>query len=145
MQIDPDLSLVLYDGTCGFCHAVVRFVLKRDRRDRFVFAPLQSRLAREIVGRHGHDPDDVSSVFLVDRPGTPEESVTLRGRAGVEILRRLGGIWSLAGVLRFLPQAVLDGGYRLIARHRKKLLGERGACDLPVPEQRRKFLGDDVR
>ena len=41
--------LVLYDGVCALCNGLVKFVVKRDRRDRFRFAPLQGERARAIV------------------------------------------------------------------------------------------------
>ncbi|PKN39805.1 MAG: hypothetical protein CVU63_14125, partial [Deltaproteobacteria bacterium HGW-Deltaproteobacteria-20] len=34
--------IVLFDGECGLCHASVRFVVERDDRALFRFAPLDS-------------------------------------------------------------------------------------------------------
>ncbi|HEY3227320.1 MAG TPA: DCC1-like thiol-disulfide oxidoreductase family protein, partial [Planctomycetota bacterium] len=41
--------LILYDGVCALCNALVRFVLPRDRKDRFRFAPLQGETARGLL------------------------------------------------------------------------------------------------
>ena len=46
-------ALLLYDGVCALCHGMVKFLIKRDRRDRFRYAPLQSELGREMLGRFG--------------------------------------------------------------------------------------------
>jgi predicted DCC family thiol-disulfide oxidoreductase YuxK len=37
--------VMLYDGLCGFCNKTVQWLLKRDRYDRFRFAPQQSSFA----------------------------------------------------------------------------------------------------
>ena len=37
-----DAPLILYDGVCGLCNRLNRFVLERDPAGRFRFAALQS-------------------------------------------------------------------------------------------------------
>ena len=44
-------ALLLYDGVCALCNGVVQFLMKRDRLDRFRYAPLQSSLGREVLAR----------------------------------------------------------------------------------------------
>lgn len=133
-------TLILYDGVCGLCHAFVRFLLRRDRHDRLRFAPLQSEFAREIVLRHGGDPDTLSTVYLVDHHGTERESVRLRGKAALYALDRLGGAWRLVAILRFLPAFLLNIGYGVVAHFRYRLFGKHETCAIPEPSERVKFL-----
>lgn len=137
----PGAVLVLYDGVCGLCNAVVRFLLARDRRDRFRFASLQGDLARALVIAHGGDPDELSTFYLIQRPGQPGERVWRRGRAGLLALVSLGGAWSLFHALRILPTALLDAGYGVLAERRYRLGGKLDACPVPAPEHRGKFVG----
>ncbi|MFR0656769.1 DCC1-like thiol-disulfide oxidoreductase family protein, partial [Pantoea sp. SIMBA_079] len=58
----------------------------------------------------------------------------------IEVLRRLGGLWRLAVVLRVLPRGLRDAGYRLLARSRYRLFGRRASCMLPPPAARDRFL-----
>src|SRR5687768_1444059 len=44
--------VVLYDGVCGLCNGLVRFVLPRDRHDAFRFASLQSGFSRRVLEGH---------------------------------------------------------------------------------------------
>jgi predicted DCC family thiol-disulfide oxidoreductase YuxK len=133
-------TLVLYDGVCGLCHAFVRFVLRRDRKDLLRFAPLQSELARELVLRHGGDPDRLSTVYLVDHHGTDNERVRIRGKAALYAIDRLGGAWRILAILRFLPAFLLNLGYGLVAHFRYRLFGKRETCAIPDPSEQAKFL-----
>lgn len=139
--VPPDATLVLYDGVCGLCNGTVKFLLRRDRRDRFAFAALQGDLGRELVRARGGDPDELSTLWLLRRVGQPDERVWRRGRAGVLALATLGGAWSLFHLLRLLPTALLDLGYRALAARRYRLGGRLEACPIPAPEHRRKFVG----
>ena len=53
---DPH-PIVLFDGVCNFCNRSVNFVIKRDKRRYFRFAPLQTAKGGEIARRHGIDPE----------------------------------------------------------------------------------------
>jgi predicted DCC family thiol-disulfide oxidoreductase YuxK len=140
--------LLLYDGTCGLCHGLVRFLIRRDRRDVLRFAALQSELARTLVARAGGDPDVLDTLYTIadadavarDPEGAPLVA-RVRGRAAVEAIAAVGGPWRMLSALRILPRFLLDLGYRLVARSRYRLFGKR-ACELPSPEARAKFLGD---
>lgn len=133
-------TLILFDGRCGLCDRVVRFVLRRDRGDRFVFAPLQSPLGIELMSRHGHDARRLDTFAAVQDHGLPTERVRVKGRAGILVLRQLGGIWSLAAVLGVLPTGLLDFVYDRIARNRFAWFGKVEACRVPTPAERAKFL-----
>src|SRR5215470_10758647 len=65
--------VILYDGVCGLCNRWVQFLLRRDQRDRFRFAPLQSALAAQILMRHSVTPGSLDTVYVVQQLGQPEE------------------------------------------------------------------------
>ena len=133
-------DLVLYDGVCGLCNRLVQFVLRRDRRDRFRYAALQSDLAHELLRRHGRNPDDLDTVSVVRDHGAPGEQVLTKARAIIYVARRLGFPWALAAVLRVLPWRLLDFAYDQIAHRRYRWFGRHDACPLPTPATRAKFL-----
>jgi predicted DCC family thiol-disulfide oxidoreductase YuxK len=133
-------TLILYDGVCGLCHAFVNFALRHDHRDEFRFAALQSEFAREIVLRHGGDPDAISTVYLVNNHGQDSESVRVRGKAALYAIDKLGGGWRILAILRFLPAFLLNLGYGLVARFRYRLFGKFETCTIPNADERSKFL-----
>lgn len=126
--------IVFYDGDCGLCDRFVRWMLRKDRRRHYRFAPLQGETARRMV-RVEADHSGLWSVVLVDGRGEHRRSdATLRAVAG------LGGGWRAAGWLLLIPAALRDRVYRLVARHRYRWFGRAPACALPGPDERGRFL-----
>jgi predicted DCC family thiol-disulfide oxidoreductase YuxK len=137
--------LMLYDGLCGICHGAVQWVIRHDRRDGFRFAPQQSELAAEILGRHGIDRDALlagNSVYMVIDSGTAAERVLRESDVTVNILLTLGGGWGVLGrVLRAVPAFIRNAGYRLFARNRYRFGDRFAVCPLPGEADRMKFVG----
>ncbi|MBT8495857.1 MAG: DUF393 domain-containing protein [Deltaproteobacteria bacterium] len=139
IDVQPDHVLVLYDGVCALCNGTVNFLLKRDRKDVFRFAPLQSELGRAVVERHGSDPNDLDTVYLVENYGQADERVRKRSRAVFKALSIVGGVWKVFAVFGYIP-LLPDLGYRLVARVRYRVFGKKDACPIPPAEHRHKFL-----
>jgi predicted DCC family thiol-disulfide oxidoreductase YuxK len=138
--VTADAPIILYDGVCGLCNRLNRFVLARDRAGRFRFAALQGPVAAEILARHGRDPRDLDTLYLVLDPGRPRERLLQKSDAALWILRELGGTWRLTGALRIVPLAIRDLGYDLVARTRYRVFGRYDACPVPDPRHRARFL-----
>ena len=134
-------TLVLYDGVCGLCNGLVRFLLRRDRRDQFRFAPLQSDVGQSLLGHHGLNTQDVDTVVVIANFGAPRERAMTRSDAVLWSASRLGGIWKIANIARAVPRAFREALYRLVARHRYRIFGRYDSCPMPGPEVRNKFLG----
>lgn len=132
--------IVLYDGVCGLCNRLNQFLLKRDKHDRLRFASLQSPLAETILTRHGADPKDLDTVYVVRNYAQPDENLLSRSDAILYLLQQLGGVWSLASVGRVLPRGLRNVFYNLVARNRYRVFGKHDSCMLPEPKHRLKFL-----
>ncbi len=135
--------IVFYDGLCGFCDHTVQFVLDRDRgRNRFQFAPLQSDLAEQILPKHGRDPKELNTLYLLVDQGLPTEQVLQKSSAAVKIGKNLdGGVRFWATLVGVLPRFVRDLGYDLVAKMRYRIFGKRDSCRIPSKEDRAKFIG----
>jgi predicted DCC family thiol-disulfide oxidoreductase YuxK len=133
--------LLLYDGICGLCNRLVRFILRRDLAGIFRFASLQSPLAGRILVRYGANPADLDTVYVVVNHNESDESLLARSDAVLFVLREMGGIWgAVAFLLRPVPRRLRDGAYRIVARHRYRIFGRYDACLLPSEETRGRFL-----
>ena len=140
MREPESKAIVLYDGVCGLCNRAVQFLLKRDRLDRLQFASLQSDLAAKVLNRHGLDPKGLDTVYAVLNYGEPNETLLAKGDAFLFFAGVVGGIWSVARVVKIMPRPVRNRLYDFVARHRYQVFGKSESCMLPDPKQRHKFL-----
>lgn len=139
MTTKSDPHVVLYDGLCGVCNRFNRFVLDRDPEGRFAFAALQSATARELLAPHGASPEDLDTLWVIDRGGAEPRALS-RSDAVVFVLRELGGVWSALAWMRVVPRPLRDLGYRAFARLRYRVLGRHETCPLPKPGEAERFL-----
>ena len=120
--------IILFDALCVLCSANAQFVLRHDRRRLFRLASLQSEAGRALCRAHGVDPDDPSTMIVVDGDRVWRES-----DAVLAILSGLGPPWSAAASLGLLPRRRRNPVYRCVARNRYWLFGKRDTCWLPAP------------
>ena len=127
-------SILLFDGVCHACNAAVNLLLQLDRKHQFLFLPLQSERARDLLKERGV-VDNISTIVLI----TPTAAYTASS-AIFQILLRLGGFWKLFAIFRFLPMELTDYFYFLFARNRYRLFGQANSCRAPDAEERSRFL-----
>ncbi|HYJ86982.1 MAG TPA: DCC1-like thiol-disulfide oxidoreductase family protein [Pyrinomonadaceae bacterium] len=132
--------IVLYDGFCGLCNGLNQFLLKRDAKDRFRFASLQSNFSNVVLKRHGANSADLDTVYVVLNHDQRGERLLSRSDAILYLAGQLGGIWRLSTVGRFIPKVLRDAMYKLVASNRYRLFGKHESCIMPDPRHRDKFL-----
>jgi predicted DCC family thiol-disulfide oxidoreductase YuxK len=132
--------VLLYDGVCGFCSRIVRFVLRVERRNTLRFAALQGKYGQEIVAQN-RVLRGVDSMAWVE-PGSPASraAVFVRSEAVLRLLAYLGMPWSLGLIGGLLPVGTRDRIYDWVARRRLHLVRGAPACPLPSPSQHSRFL-----
>jgi len=138
---DARRPVLLYDGTCGLCNAVVRFLIREDSVARLRFAPLQSAPAQAYLRAQGLPTKDFDSLVLVPDWEHPAQGRPLLRTGGVlAALDELGGVWRVLSWLRALPAALRDPLYKVVARTRYALFGEYRPTPLPEPAWAARFL-----
>ena len=129
----PAQPVLLYDGECGLCNRVVRFLLRRDPRARLRFAPLQGPAAQTWLRARGLPAQDFSSlIFVPDWERAPTD-YRLRTDAVFAALDAVGG-WRWLTWLRILPRPGRDAGERWGARLRHRVFGRYLPRPLANPE-----------
>ena len=126
-------ATVLFDGVCNLCNASVNFIIDRDPRAYFQFAPLQSEAAKALGESVTGDPD---SIVLIEGGKRYEQS-----SAALRIARKMSGAWPLLFAFVVVPPFIRNVAYRYIARNRYKWFGKADACRMPSPELKARFLG----
>ncbi|MFB5190203.1 thiol-disulfide oxidoreductase DCC family protein [Alicyclobacillus fastidiosus] len=127
-------KVILFDGVCHLCSAVVRFVIRRDPTRRFRFAPLQSVVAQQWIQSSGIDQN---SVVLME-----QGHVYVKSAAVLRILRELRGVWPLYYLFVLIPAPLRDAAYDFVATHRRQWFGQLDACMVPTDEMRDRFLDE---
>lgn len=134
MATEP--RLIFYDGTCGVCHSFVEFVVRRDHRECFHFAPLGGQRFAELIPSEFRPRLPESLVLR-----TPNGELFYRSAAVVAVLRELGGGWRLlAWMLEKVPVRLRDTIYDQIARIRNRLFPRPADVCPPLPPQFRSRL-----
>lgn len=128
-------SILLFDGECLMCDALVQFVLRQDSKQQFYFAALQSEAGQALLQHYGLPTSDMDSFVYVE-----EHRALLKSSAALTVLRRLGGLWAVLYVGIILPKRIRDWGYSQIAQRRYQWFGKKESCALPSLEQRKRFI-----
>jgi len=128
--------ILFYDGDCGLCNRSVQWLLRRDVDEVLFYSPLQGETAKELLADKKHIIDGVDSVVLYDS-GT----IYIKYAAVVQSLKVLPDYQGLAKLMSYLPSAIGDFAYDLVAKYRIRIFGRIDTCFLPSPQQRKRFLG----
>jgi predicted DCC family thiol-disulfide oxidoreductase YuxK len=128
-------TIILFDGTCHLCTGSVRFILRRDRRRRFLFASLQSDAGRELGARFGLAAHATDSFICVEG-----DEAYQRSTAALHVARQLGGLWKLLYVLIAVPRFLRDGVYDWVAQNRHAWFGRTEVCLQLGDEEKERFL-----
>jgi predicted DCC family thiol-disulfide oxidoreductase YuxK len=111
-------------------------LIKRDRRNVFRFASLQSEPAQTLLKRHQLEFDQFDSIVVIK-----EGRVYERSDAVMILAHSLGYPWKLIAAGKVLPRFLRDGLYNLIARYRYRIFGRTESCMIPDPALKERFLG----
>ncbi len=128
-------AIILFDGVCNFCNGSVNFIITRDAKNYFKFAPLQSDVAHSLLEKHKIDKAATDSVILIEN-----EKAYTHSTAALRVARKLDGAWSWFYVLIVVPRFIRDFFYKLFALNRYRLFGKTEACMIPTPEIKEKFI-----
>ena len=132
-----DRPIVLFDGECMLCNGGVDFMLNFDTEGRARFAALQSSAGRDLLVRAGRQPDDISSIVLVESDTTAH----VKSDAILRIARLLDAPLPVLAPLGFLvPQGVRDGFYDWVSENRYSFFGKSENCRLRDANFNDRFL-----
>jgi len=138
MEHKQTSPILFYDGNCGMCHRAVSYAVKRDREQRFQFAPLEGETLRAKLDESTirELPDSI----ILWEAGKPLKS---RSDAVIALLDALPG-WGpkcWRSLLRILPKGLRDWGYGRVAAVRKRFFrAPESACPILPKELMSRFL-----
>ena len=136
LQLPNDKKLILFDGVCNLCNASVQYVIKHDKKNLFLFTPLQSDTGKQIIHAYNIDTSKTDSILLY----TPEKGIYYKSTAALKIATNLKFPINLMAGFFIVPTSIRDLLYNYIAKNRYNWFGKRESCMIPTPELKSKFL-----
>jgi len=129
-------KIILFDGVCNLCNGAVKFVIKRDKRDLFRYAALQSETGQQLTKERKIDITTVDSIILIE----PGVAYFIKSDAALEIAKDLSGAWPLIAIFKWVPGSIRDSIYDWVAKNRYTWFGKQESCMIPTKELQHKFL-----
>lgn len=128
-------KIILFDGVCNLCNDAINFIIKKDKKDRFRFAAIQSEVGIKLIAKYEINTAIVDSIILIEN-----EKVYIKSTAALRIAKGLKGAYPLfyGGII--LPKFIRNWVYDTVAKNRYKWFGKQDSCMIPTPELLRKFL-----
>jgi len=128
-------KIVLFDGVCNLCSKSVQFILKRDKKNQFLFGSLQGAYGQEMLKKYQLPANEFNSFMLIEG-----DKLYTKSSGALRMLKHLGGWWRLLYVFIIVPKFIRDGIYNWISKNRYKWYGKMNECWLPKPEWKARFL-----
>jgi len=138
IRLSSDKGIVLFDGFCNLCSWSVQFILKRDPKDYFKFAALQSEVGKQLLMQLEFAQNLNNSVILIEK-----DKVYSKSEAALKITRKLRGLWPIFYIFILIPKPVRDYIYNMIARNRFNWFGKKDSCYVPEKDYSEKFYSSN--
>ena len=116
-------SVVLFDGGCNFCKASVNMVVRHNKKDCFLFIPIQSPKAKEFLEKFNLPEHFLGSIVLIEK-----DKIFYKSTAILRIIRRMNPVINWLFVFIIVPNFLRDPVYDWIAKHRNRLTNEGSSC-----------------
>jgi predicted DCC family thiol-disulfide oxidoreductase YuxK len=128
-------QVIIFDGVCNFCNAAVNFIIKRDKKQKFIFTTRQSSFGKKIISKHLKSKWDNDTIVLIKN-----DNCFTHSEAVFEIIDDLSGHWRLLFIFKILPIKFRNYLYKQLAKHRYSIFGKREVCMIPNHELKSRFI-----
>jgi len=130
-----DKPIILFDGVCNFCNAMVNFIIRQDKKNIFLFAALQSDSGKKLLDQYQIYWKANDSFILIENG-----EAHMKGNAALKLYSRLPWYWKWTQIFWIVPKFIRDWVYSVIAKNRYRWFGKKEQCMLPSASVRERFL-----
>jgi predicted DCC family thiol-disulfide oxidoreductase YuxK len=127
--------VLIFDGVCNLCEALVIFIVKRDKNATFRFITAQSEVGQRIQKQIGVDAIRNTTMILLKNG-----QIFTQSDAAIEVAKGLDGPWKLLTILVIIPRPLRDRCYSWIGKNRYTWFGSKDQCLLPTKELESRFI-----
>lgn len=132
---ESNLSIVFYDGNCGFCNKTIQFILKHEKNNELYFSSLESQFSQNFFLSHNQNQPDNKTFYLYTKGHFYN-----RSSAAFSLIKFLKWYLKPLFVFSILPKILTDSVYNFISKRRTKISGQH--CIIPSQENKHRFLSD---
>lgn len=132
MSLPGSKGLIVFDGYCFLCNNTVKFLLRIDKKEKFLFTHFESDTWKSLAPSTPFKADSI--VYVTGN------NHYIQSEAVLKILSELGYPWKVLNFIKFIPFNWREKLYRLIARNRYHIFGKRETCSVPGPRYSHRFL-----
>lgn len=129
------MNIILFDGICNLCNSTVLFIIKRDHKEIFKFASLQSETGQGLLQRFHMPTHKMDTLFYIRGNICLQKSTAV-----IFILCDLGGLWKIFYLFKFIPTCIRDAIYQALANSRYRLFGKKADCMIPSAKIKSRFI-----
>ncbi|MEO6456016.1 MAG: thiol-disulfide oxidoreductase DCC family protein [Ginsengibacter sp.] len=127
--------IILFDGVCNFCNAIVNFIITQDTKKVFLFAALQSRAGKQLLEQYKINWMANDSFVVIENAKAYQKSTAV-----LRLYNKLAWYWKWSQIFWIIPKFIRDAVYNLIAKNRYKWFGKKDECIIPTAQLRARFL-----
>ena len=130
--------IILFDGVCNLCNTSVNFIIKKDKKNKFMFTSLQSDVAKKLLLQFNSKINDnnLDSIVLIK-----QNKIYYKSTAALIIGKELKFPYNLSFLFIIIPKFIRDFIYDVIAKNRYKWFGKKDTCIIPSEDELNRFLG----
>lgn len=128
-------KIILFDGVCNLCNGAINFIIKRDKKDIFRYASLQSDVGLKLTKERGIDTSKMDTFLLIE-----SDKYYHKSTAALHIARQLSGVYPLFSIFLIIPKPIRNWVYGIISKNRYKWFGKNESCLIPTPKLKSLFI-----
>lgn len=129
--------VLLFDGVCNLCNAMVKFILNHEKNQSIQFAALQSPAAQRNLRTEISEKFYLESIIFIDN-----NIVYRNSEAVFRIAIYMKFPYSVLRIFRILPVWISDFFYRIVSKNRYSLFGKSNTCQIPDSKWIHRFLSE---
>jgi predicted DCC family thiol-disulfide oxidoreductase YuxK len=133
--VDHKKPIILFDGVCNFCNAMVNFIIEQDKKNVFLFATLQSESGKKLLEQFHINWQHRDSFVVIET-----DKAYMKSDAALKLYNKLPWYWKWTQVFWIVPKIIRDWVYNVVAKNRYKWFGKRQECMVPTLRVKDKFL-----
>ena len=135
MNFENSKRIIFFDGHCNLCNRSVDLLIKLDRKELFLYAPLSGKTSTELGVLNKFPNSEQSVIYFRNK-----EEIFNYSDAVIEICSDLFIFGKIFLLFKFIPRFIRDALYLLIAKNRYRIFGKKDTCRIPTDHELSRFL-----